>query len=318
MTQASIAAVIVTRNRIDKLKTTVSRTLKEPVQHVIIVNNVSIDGTKEWLDSLNDERLRVIHATENLGGAGGFYVGFKEVIDNTDADWLVCFDDDAFPQQDAIKSFRALELSDDIAGVAAAVYLPSGMIAEMNRPSLNPFGSLKELISTALRGRMGFHIDDTAYKSNETMLIDYSSFVGFFVRTKAITERLGLPRTELFIYADDIIYTLGIGKAGLRHVFAPTVRFTHDCGTLVNNQDIYKPMWRAFYSYRNRLEMFRMVSGILFPLIVLIKVPGWILKAKHYDDPITFRRVVWTAVSDGVRRDFGRSHDDVLRLTGEG
>lgn len=309
-----ITAVVVTYNRLTKLRQTVQATLSQSVDRLIVVDNACTDGSAEWLASLDDPRLSVLRLPENIGGAGGFHHGFAAAIEDTATDWLVCYDDDAWPQEGAIDTFRAMTLPADVAGVAAAVYLPDGQISEMNRPSLNPFASLQQMASVALGGRMGFHVKDEAYAATGLTDIDYSSFVGCFLRAPVIRDRLGLPRAELFIYADDIIYTFGIRQQGLRHVFAPMVKFTHDCGTLQGQQDIYKPLWRAFYSYRNRLELFRIVSGRLFPLVLLIKLPGWVLKARHYDQPWLFLDVLRRAVSEGVRRDFSRSHAQVREL----
>lgn len=309
-----IAAVVVTYNRLDKLKLAVSASLAQSIDRLIIIDNASTDGTAAWLAEQTDSRLEVHRLDANVGGAGGFQRGFAEAVTDPGTDWLVCYDDDAWPQDGALAAFRGLTLADDVAGVAAAVYLPDGRISEMNRPSFNPFGSLRQMLITGLGGRMGFHVDDQAYAATQLVDIDYSSFVGCFLRARAVRERLGLPRAELFIYADDIIYTFGIRQAGLRHVFAPTVLFNHDCGTLQAQQDVYKPLWRAFYSYRNRLELFRIVSGRLFPLVLLIKLPGWVAKMRHYERPWLFLRVLGRAVLEGLRRDFTRSHASVKSL----
>lgn len=310
-----IAAVVVTFNRLNYLQKTLSSTLNEQVDYVIVVNNASSDGTQGWLTGLDEPRLKVLNLERNVGGAGGFYFGFQKVIAETDADWLVCYDDDAYPQQGTLAAFRSLSLTPDIAGVAAAVYLPSGAISEMNRPGFNPFANWRMIFSTAFKGRMGFHAGDALYAATKPVDIDASSFVGCFLRTSAIRSSLGLPRKELFIYADDIIYTFGIKQKGMRHVFAPNLKFTHDCGTLFNQQDIYKPLWRAFYTYRNRLEMYRVFSDKWFPLIFLLKVPAWFLKFKYYENKILFLRVVWLAVRDNLYRDFSRSHENVVKLT---
>ena len=65
-------AVIVTYNRLDALKITVPNSLAEPFSKVVVVNNASTDGTREWLESLQDPRLELIHCEVNGGGAGGF------------------------------------------------------------------------------------------------------------------------------------------------------------------------------------------------------------------------------------------------------
>lgn len=40
-----VAALVVTHNRLDQLSRTVKRLLEEPVDHLIVVNNASTDGT---------------------------------------------------------------------------------------------------------------------------------------------------------------------------------------------------------------------------------------------------------------------------------
>jgi len=66
MTEKTVTAAIVTYNRLELLKESLAAILAQTkyLSHVIIVNNMSTDGTTEYLDSLNDERIVVYHATE--------------------------------------------------------------------------------------------------------------------------------------------------------------------------------------------------------------------------------------------------------------
>lgn len=316
--QKRVAAVIVTFNRLEKLKDTLARTLQEPFHCVVVVNNASTDGTKEWLEAQVEPRLHVIHSAENGGGAGGFHQGFRYAAEKLpNADWLCAFDDDAYPEPGTLEQFDALEIPDEVGSVAAAVYLPDGQISEMNRPSVNPFWHLKRFFATAFRGRGGFHVQDTDYEETKPMEVDASSFVGYFLRLSLIREgRIGLPRSELFIYADDIIYVLELRKTGVKHWFYPEMCFSHDCKTLVNQKDIYRPMWRVYYTFRNRLEMYRVASGWFYPLVLLVKVPKFFLAARHYEphERKPFRTITTTAVTDGVKRDFSKKFDQVLAL----
>ena len=69
-----ILVAVVTYNRLDDLKRCVGslRNQNDVDFDVLIVNNGSTDGTKDWLDAQED--LLTIHQ-ENVGGAGGFYAG---------------------------------------------------------------------------------------------------------------------------------------------------------------------------------------------------------------------------------------------------
>ena len=73
-------AVIVTHNRIDLLKECLDcvNSQEIPFSRIIVVDNHSSDGTKEYLDKIGDPRYIVIHSEKNLGGAGGFSLGLQE------------------------------------------------------------------------------------------------------------------------------------------------------------------------------------------------------------------------------------------------
>jgi len=314
-----VAAVIVTFNRLEKLKETLQNTFAEPFAAVVVVNNCSTDGTREWLDTLAEPRLHIIHSPSNQGGAGGFHQGFDYAANHLPhCDWLVAFDDDAFPEPGTLASFDALDVPDDVGSVAAAVYLPDGRISEMNRPSVNPFWHLRKFFSTALKGRSGFHVSDDDYTSKEHKEIDASSFVGFFLRLSLIREgRIGLPRTELFIYADDIIYVLEMRKTGVKHWFTPWLVFEHDCQTLIEQKDVYHPLWKVFYVFRNRLEMYRVASGLFFPLIVAVKVPQFLWAVRHYEsqEKKKYLSVTFKAISAGLRGNYKITFPEVVALS---
>lgn len=93
---SKITAVVVTFNRLKLLQRVIASLQKQSVHihDIIIVNNGSTDGTKEWLDKQN--KLHIIHQ-ENVGGSGGFYRGIQEAS-KTECDWIWCMDDDVFHQ----------------------------------------------------------------------------------------------------------------------------------------------------------------------------------------------------------------------------
>lgn len=79
-------ALIVTFNRLGKLKKTVEETLKLEFTNIVIVNNGSTDGTQAWLSSIVDTRVIVLTLTENTGGAGG---ALKPVVSISVNSWQV-------------------------------------------------------------------------------------------------------------------------------------------------------------------------------------------------------------------------------------
>ncbi|HBV1235746.1 glycosyltransferase, partial [Klebsiella pneumoniae] len=102
-------ALIVTFNRLGKLKKTVEETLKLEFTNIVIVNNGSTDGTQAWLSSIVDTRVIVLTLTENTGGAGGFKTGSQYICEQLASDWVFFYDDDAYPYPDTLKSFSQLD-----------------------------------------------------------------------------------------------------------------------------------------------------------------------------------------------------------------
>ena len=305
----NIVAVIVTHTRRHALLQTLAATLAQPFAGVVVVDNASTDGSREWLEQCDDPRLHLILHDHNAGGAGGFALGMAAALEHFNPDWQLCYDDDAFPAPDALRQFAAADLS-DCDSAAAAVYYRDGSICEMNRPSYNPFWHPRKLLRTALgvfsgHARGAFHVADHAYHTHDALPIDSSSFVGYFVRADWV-RRLPLPEPGLFIYGDDVLYTLNLSKHGGRHCFLPAVRFIHDCSTFQSARRGYHPMWKAYFTYRNGLLIYRMAAGAWFYPVALLKALIWLAAARHYRNKRLYLRLWWQAVRDGIRQDLTR------------
>lgn len=310
----SVAAVIVTYNRLEKLRLTLERTLAQPFAQVIVIDNASTDGTGDYLRGIGDARLRVVHEVENRGGAGGFLRGFDLAARESGADWLVCYDDDAYPGPDALARFADLALGPDVGGVAAAVYFPDGRICPMNRPGQDIFRSPLALVQALRRSGSAVGLGDEAYQGHVPLSVCFSSFVGLFVRCDLVRGPLGLPRAELFVYRDDSLYTMALTKAGYKLSFVPDLRFVHDCSTPSSGKRVYSPLWKVYYIIRNDVPFFRAFAGAYFYAILPLLVVKFLSSVWFYDDPWLFLRIAATAFSDGIRKDFSRSHAAVLAL----
>ena len=312
-----IVAVVVTHNRQAQLAQTVARLLAEPVDHVVVVDNASSDGTAEWLASINDLRLLALRLNDNRGGAGGFAEGMRLAVAQFDPDWVVVMDDDARPEPGAVARFRAMDKA-DIGGVAAAVFKTDSGICDMNRPSVNPFWHRQAFMKTLFGGgRMGFHLPDAAYHGGAVLPIDAASFVGLFLSRAAIAAT-GLPDGRLFIYGDDVLYTLSMRRAGVKLLFAPDLHFQHDFKTFDGQSRAFKPLWKTYYHHRNLMLVYRSAAGWLFWPALLLILPKWLMKARHYGaDRKLYLKLMSFAVLDGLLGKLDRTHAEV-RLMAEG
>lgn len=313
-----LIAVVVTYNRLDQLKVTVARLLAETCDIVLVVDNASTDGTGDWLAQAQDNRLEVLRLTENTGGAGGFEAGLAAARDRWNPDWCVLMDDDARPHPGAFDAFRTATATIDpdatgpgaVGVIGAAVLMPDGTISEMNRPGLNPFWHFDLLLQTFLKGnRAGFHLEDAAYAPDAAMReVDLSSFVGYFVNRGAMT-RAGLPEGGLFIYGDDVLYSLRLRRKGIGMRFLPVVRFEHDCETM-GEGFIYRPLWKIYYHCRNGVDIARQAAGpVVFPAALAWYVMIWWRRGQHYPtaERKLYRQMMWAGLKDGLRGRRGRN-----------
>jgi GT2 family glycosyltransferase len=95
----SVAIVVLTHNRVDLLRACVENVLgrtSPETSEIVIWNNASTDATHEYLDSLNDPRMRVIHHSRNIGQNA-----YAEAFGLTNAPFLIELDDDVIDAPDA-------------------------------------------------------------------------------------------------------------------------------------------------------------------------------------------------------------------------
>ena len=312
-----LVAVVVTYNRCDHLEVTLARLFSSSPQvlaKVIVVDNASTDRTRDWLSTVSDPRLDTVLCDENRGGAGGFATGMLRAMEVHAPDWLVLMDDDGRPAPGALEAFCA-KAHHGWDAVAAAVYYPSGKICEMNRPSVNPLWSRSAFFKSLWKLRDGYHIPLGDYDLDQPRPIDLTSFVGFFVRASVVRDA-GLPDPSLFLYGDDVIYTLGLRRRGYAIAFDPQIRFEHDCETFDNDAvRVFRPIWKVYYAYRNGLMMYHLALGPLFWLLVPLLWAKWMFAARRYDgQQATYKRLFFRAFADGIRGRTKRTHPEVVAL----
>ena len=237
-----IAAVIVTHNRLEKLKKAINSLLSQSynLSQIFIVNNQSTDGTGDFLAKLATENplITIITSEKNLGGAGGFNLGLS-AVQKGDFDWVSIADDDAVYDHDYMAT----------------------MVKSINQnPGVGCFtGTVFEDNKIGIEHRI--HIDDLSklmlsklpisnYKEN--FKVDIATFVGVFLNCKVLNQ-IGLPRADFFIWYDDIEYSLRIRKETeiINVINAKIYHLTDNNST--GQSGVKRPLtWKDYYGYRNR------------------------------------------------------------------
>jgi rhamnopyranosyl-N-acetylglucosaminyl-diphospho-decaprenol beta-1,3/1,4-galactofuranosyltransferase len=318
--------VIVTHNRAEKLRTCLILTLRQDVDLVVVIDNASSDATQQVLAEFQarDRRLVVERQRHNRGGSWGFARGMRLADQLLRREgWLVLYDDDSWPEPDCIARFHARVPAyrrEGVVAVGAAVFASDGRPVEANRPVLNLFRNPARVLAlTALRShsfRDLYHVPCNLLRQGGLRLdVDSISFVGLFLDLQALPPRRSrYPCGALFIYSDDTLYTLELGRRGLRTILDTDLVFRHDTRAGGAATPWLSPAWKHYFVVRNSFLMNRALSGLWYVPLCLATVLTHSLNGLHLlwlNRDGSVLAMVFLGVRDGLRNHYSRSLADL-------
>ncbi|MFD4959973.1 glycosyltransferase family 2 protein [Microbacterium sp. NPDC058389] len=251
----TVAAVVVTFNRLEKLKTVIAsiEAQTHAVERLLVIDNASTDGTADYLAALQTTvPLEVVSMTRNSGGAGGFAEGMlRGYASGVDHVWIM--DDDCYPQPAALANLvrgfdeAVDELGGDVPFACSVVEFTDGSICEMNNPV--PTWDWARLM----------------VKGQKNVMVTACSFVSVLIPRWAIA-RYGLPYRDYFIWFDDREYTLRLTRVcpGVQVMDSVVI---HDMG---DNRGVNfamvdaKSLWKFSYGVRNEASYQLHHRGLLY------------------------------------------------------
>lgn len=296
----------------------------EGMADALIVSNASRSDLSR-LEEKWGSRIRIVRLADNTGSANGYAVGIQAALD-AGARFLWLMDDDNAPRpgalgvlhrrldqlvaqfggdRAAVLGFRPDHQADIAAGVAAARAVParSSFIGFHYRQI--PFKIWRRLFRRRA-GSMG---------TVESVRLPYAPYGGLLA-SRELFERIGLPKRELVLYADDTEYTYRItADGGAIEVVTGAVledmegswnlksRFPNSfVGWLKGESDL-----RAFYGLRNQVWFDRnrwVTSAIEYRINQIIFVGLLCLYAKRTGSEARLR-LLMRAIRDGQRSQLG-------------
>lgn len=188
-----VLALVVTYNRLELLKECLTSIKKQTYKNfdILVVNNGSTDGTKDYLDSLTG--VAVINQ-ENLGGAGGFYAGMKYMFERKEYDALWMMDDDGLTEQHQLE-YLVMYSNKYKVDYSNALLL--------NRDNKNIINDTKEVYDKEKMDALEY-IDGYICPFNGTFCY------------RNVIEKVGFIKKEMFIWGDEREYKMRILKNGLK------------------------------------------------------------------------------------------------------
>lgn len=297
-------AIVVTYNRKELLAECLNALLEQsqPLDEIVLIDNASTDGTKEFLQKkgyLNKSKITYTRLTENTGGAGGFNEGMKIGYEKG-YDWLWLMDDDSIPHPDAFENLlKNKTLQDDqIYALTSAVLYPDGDVC-----TINGFFNFKNFFWQPANTQY--------YSEKEYFEVDTATFVGFLVRRHTI-ERIGFPIKEFFIRYDDTEYCLRIRKNGGKIIVVPGSRIVHRIEKPAPQKIFFGEFfsWKEYYDLRNKLYTYRKYKHPRF--LFYIKVLARLIKSQ-IRILFTRRQIIqnsknlWLAILHGLKSQLGKT-----------
>lgn len=247
MNNYRFGVVIVTYNRLSLLKECIENVINQErtFDSVTIINNNSNDGTREYLETINRIDFKVIHSKENLGGAGGFKLGIEST--SSKIDYLLLIDDDAMLCPNFLKDIEN-SIVDGIVAYSGTVQT-DGAIDKTHRRRIT-----NDMLLTHK------DVSESEYQ-RDFFDYDLSTFCGLLINTEII-KKIGLPKSEYFIWYDDSEYSLRIRKySKIRNINSAIINHK----TKLSYSDRFT--WKSYYGYRNKIDMGRNYSSC--PLIFI-------------------------------------------------
>ncbi|MCR5314191.1 MAG: glycosyltransferase [Bacteroidaceae bacterium] len=294
----NICVIIVTYNRLTKLKKALQSYAQQTYKpsSIIVVDNCSTDGTEDFLNEwASDNQMiskRVIRTDRNLGGAGGFRIGFKAALE-TDADWLWVSDDDAYPQPDSLQIVNENANKTEYGKVACFC----GAVCTRSLENISVTHrrySVKKLIYVPKP------VPKEEY-SHPAIEIQETTFVGSCYNMD-ILRKTPLPNDQLFIFYDDTEHSHRINKYG-KIILLPNMRIFHDTAVAKLKPNVVTT-WRDYYLTRNHVYTLKSYHLLTFLFFCCYKVVKELHEYKCHKSAKALK-MQFIAIYDGIRGKLG-------------
>ena len=252
---------------------------------ILVIDNNSTDGTREYLAQLKDSRVSVIRTDKNIGGAGGFHLGIKYACEK-EYTYVWVMDDDTIPTKNAFYALiTAAQKIGNFGFLSSKSLWIDGTPCKINIQKTDIVRCIRLLP-----------------KADVPQKIAIASFVSLFIPTAAVYS-VGLPYKEFFIWGDDTEYTMRI-SSNYDCFLIPDSVVVHK--TKTNNKvgiesESQDRLWRYAFLYRNEFFLYKNL-GVFGLCYYLSRVAFHIFKILIRSD-CKFKkiRIVIASVISGIR-----------------
>jgi GT2 family glycosyltransferase len=264
----AIAIVVLTYNRVHLLRQCVENVLlrtSPKTREIVIWNNASTDGTREYLDTLTDPRIRVVDHDQNIG-QNAYALAFPL----TTAPYMIEIDDDII---DAPEGWD-LTMLDAFRRLPEIGFLAAALVDHDKDPAAN----------------MMYRTRPHAYKRvevNGVPLLMGPTGGGCSMTSREIHDRVGgfrQSKREVF-WLEDAAYIEDIKRLGFEAAYLRDLEVFHAGGPFFS--EVTPEKARYWETYRRRIARRTAVKRIL---LAIPGVPAANRRLRWFQPPAASRR----------------------------
>lgn len=271
--QLRVVIVTVTyANRWHLLRQSLESAFREGAVSAVVVDNGAQDPIARHASIEFNGKVKVVTLPTNTGSANGFKIGIETALTNgAEIIWLL--DDDNLPKPSALESLiSAYKMHRSIIAIDNFALLSFRPDHQADIAAGVPFFRCYPRPGSFF----GFHLLDVPYKMwrrtpwgrpkkqttvlPEFISVPHAPYSGFFCH-RSVFERIGLPKTDFVLYADDTEFTSRLTNLG-GHIFLIPSSRIDDLEASWNIKSRFKSSFlgwlcgcgelRAFYGARNQ------------------------------------------------------------------
>lgn len=331
-----VGIVICNYNKKDKVLQCIQSVLEQKFQDfdLYVVDNASTDGSTDEINSAyrdkvvfipngenqnndsdrisliqkdgdqsnNADRIFLIQNDENLGGSGGFDRGLSEASTH-DYQYLMCIDNDAMLDENAVGELVKFLDSHDDTGIAASIILNLE-----NPDTIQNFGQTIDYQSFSTEP---LYVNE--YFTNELPEVNFSDAVpacSLMIR-KSITDKIGFLPKDFYLYWDDTEWCTRVRELGYKVASVKASQALHAMGA--KREDV--STFPTYYAWRNWIYYFILHTekkrlpelGITFlQSIYTIQCEGY--EGNRFHRALT----VMAAYDDAIHGRLGKARDGII------
>lgn len=292
--RSGVCLIIVTYNRLDTLLKTLNHIGKLALKpdEVVVVNNASIDHTKDRLNAFNEFRIHTIHLASNLGFGYGLSQGMKFTLSHfIDIDYFLLMDDDSQPDMDLIRNLLEARKVIDKPGIICSM----GYVDDLWKGPLSIYGMKNKLKRRISNDLPIYNVDHVLV---DGALID-----------RTVVDHIGTLREDVFMMCEDREYCARIMKAGFAISVLEDEHMMNRLHLGGGDRFSFNTRWRGYYHARNHLMIVKEYFTFRLLLMYIIRQTKYLMAATLAPDRVDRIRLRLLGIFHGLIGKMGKTID---------